>query len=97
MRELTDGAPVGRLRTHTMLMENREKVTITGVDDVDNFNEGEVNLMTGAGAITLRGSDLHINKLSLDEGQLVVEGHITGVEYSEPDARGGGFFGRLFR
>lgn len=97
MRELTDGTPVGRLRTHTMLMENREKVTITGVDDVDNFNESEVNLMTGAGYITLKGSDLHISKLSLDEGQLIVEGHIEGVEYSEHDTESGGFFGRLFR
>lgn len=97
MRELTEGAPVGRLRTHTMLLENRQKVTITGVDDVDNFNESEVNLMTEAGYITLRGSDLHINKLSLDEGQLVVEGQIMGVEYSEHEAQSGGFFGRLFK
>ena len=87
-----------RLRGHTVQLDNRERAIITGVDDVDNFNEAEVNLVTEAGYITVTGSDLHISRLSLEEGQLVVEGVISGVAYTEMEgSRGGGFFGRLFR
>jgi sporulation protein YabP len=81
-------------------MENREKVTITGVQDVDSFDEGMVLLVTDLGYITLHGIDLHISKLNLEEGQLIVEGEILGMEYSDNEglrSKGGGFFGRIFR
>ena len=98
VRELDDKKLV-RGRSHSILMENREKVTITGVDDVDSFDEEAVLLVTELGYITLHGMDLHISKLSLEEGQLVVEGEITGVEYSDHEGIGkdGGFFKKLFK
>jgi sporulation protein YabP len=96
MRELPEGIP-GRIKPHTLVLENRERVVITGVDDVDNFNEEEVNLMSAAGYISLKGKDLRISKLSLDDGQLIVEGEINGIEYTDQAREEGGFFGRLFR
>ena len=66
-------------------MENREKVTITGVVDVDSFDEASVVLVTDYGFITLHGQDLHINKLNLEEGQLIVEGEIIALQYSDSD------------
>lgn len=87
-------------RTHSILMENRERVTITGVEDVDSFDESAILLLTGLGYITLHGIDLHINKLNLEEGQLIVEGEIVGLEYNEGGGyqnKGEGFIKRLFK
>ena len=98
MRDLDDKKLV-RGRSHSILMENRERVTITGVQDVDSFDEASVLLVTDLGYITLHGLDLHINKLNLEEGQLIVEGEIVGIEYSnhEGTAKSGGFFSKLFK
>ncbi|NLO81687.1 MAG: sporulation protein YabP [Clostridiales bacterium] len=89
-----------RSRSHSVLIENREKVTITGVVDVDSFDEASVVLVTDYGFITLHGQDLHINKLNLEEGQLIVEGEIIALQYSDSDGmsgKGSGIFSRLFR
>jgi len=99
VRELDDKKMV-RSRNHSVLMENREKVTITGVQDVDSFDEATVVLVTDLGFITLHGEDLHINKLNLEEGQLIVEGEIIALQYSDHDgirSKGTGLFGKLFR
>lgn len=99
VRDLDDKKLV-RGRSHSILMENRERVTITGVQDVDSFDEGSVLLVTDLGYITLHGMDLHISKLNLEEGQLIVEGEIIGMEYSDHEgmsSKGGGFFKKLFK
>ncbi len=95
-----DDKKVMRGRTHSILIENREKITITGVQDVDSFDESAVILLTDMGFITLHGEDLHINKLNLEEGQLIVEGDIIALQYSESESirgKGSGFLGKLFR
>ncbi|MBC8531419.1 sporulation protein YabP [Gehongia tenuis] len=94
-----DERKVTRVRAHSVFVENREKVTITGVDDVDSFNEEEVLLITEAGDITIAGEGLHIAKLNLDDGQLIVEGYLYAVEYSDGDTSSGkgGLFSRLFK
>ena len=90
-----------RLRSHSVYMENRERVSITGVEDVESFNDAQVVLTTEQGILHVNGQDLHICKLNLDEGQLIVEGFIYLVEYEdEPQHvknQGGGFFSRLLR
>lgn len=99
VRELDDKKLV-RGRSHSILMENREKVTITGVEDVDSFDESTVLLVTDLGYISLHGVDLHISKLNLEEGQLIVEGDINGIEYSEHEGsrgKGGSLFSKLFK
>ena len=99
IRDLDDKKTT-RGRSHSILMENRQKVSITGVQDVDSFDEATVILVTDLGYITLHGDDLHISKLNLEEGQLIVEGEIVALQYSDADyiqGKGSGFFSKLFR
>ena len=88
---------VVRTRTHQVTIENREKVVISGVEDVDSFNEDEVILLTESGVITLMGQELHISKLNLDEGQLIVEGFVIGLEYRDHEVARKGLFSRMFK
>ena len=84
-------------RSHTIVMENRRKATLTGVNDVASFHDQEVVLKTDDGEIIIVGDNLHISNLSLDEGKLVVEGLIGGLEYNDaPAARQSGLFKRMF-
>lgn len=93
-----DNKNVVRNRSHSVVMENRTKVTITGVADVDSFDETMVLLATDMGFITLHGEGLHINKLNLEEGHLIVEGEVIALEYSDGFSdRGTGIWGRLFK
>ncbi|MDD5016564.1 MAG: sporulation protein YabP [Eubacteriales bacterium] len=84
---------------HKVVIDSREKIIITGVEDVDSFNENEVILLTNRGFITITGEELHINKLNLDEGQLVVGGSIQSVDYAdhEEERSKRGVFGKVFR
>jgi len=86
-------------RPHAITLENRQRASITGVSDVLSFNEQEVVLVTEGGDITLLGDNLHIARLNLDDGQLMVEGDIAGIEYgTQPQARRtGGILSKIFR
>ena len=89
-------APPPVERPHTLTIEGRNRAIITGVTDVDNFNDTMIVMNTSAGAMTLVGSALHISKLNLDDGQLLVEGQIDALEYDER-TRGKGGLSRLFK
>jgi len=79
-------------------MENRRRAVVTGVQDVECFNDQMVVLSTGAGALTITGDALNIPELKLDEGRLVVEGELRTAEYEGKLKEGkGGFLGRLMR
>ena len=84
---------------HKVVIDSRRKIVVTGVEDVDSFNENEVILLSNHGFITVVGDDLHINKLNLDEGQLVVEGMIQGLDYADHEEQRskGGVFSKMFR
>lgn len=84
---------------HKVIIDSREKIIISAVEDVDSFNEIEVILLTNHGFITVTGEDLHINKLNLDDGQLVVEGKIQSVDYAdhEEERTKRGVFSKMFR
>ena len=78
-------------------IENRELASITGVKDVGSFNESMVVLMTEGGGLTVEGTELHITKLNLDEGQVIIEGQIIAFEYDDVPVQRGSFFSRMFR
>ncbi len=83
---------------HCVSMEGRKQITLTGVKDVDSFDEQNITLITDYGELTLRGSGLHIGKLSTDSGEMSVEGKIDALIYSEEaHQQGGGFFSKVFR
>ena len=81
-----------------VIMENRNKVSISGVNDVDSFDEGMIVLFTSLGVLTVKGADLHIIKLNIDTGELSIEGDIDSLAYSEHSGgKGGSFFAKLFK
>ena len=72
---------LARGRVHTVEMMNRESATVTGVTDVEAFNEEEIVLLTELGVLVLAGEGLHIVRLDVDEGILSAEGRIHAMEY----------------
>lgn len=82
---------------HGFTLTNRSHAEISGVSDVDCFNEELVVLNTSLGTMTISGSKLNISNLSQEQGRVVVDGEFDAVEYSGKAKKGGGFFGRLLR
>ena len=74
-----------------------EHLTVSGVEDVERFDENTIVLSTTQGMMTVTGENLHIEKLSLDGGDLKVEGEIEALAYEEERGSQGGFFARLLR
>lgn len=82
----------------TLLLENREKLCVTGVVDVESFNDQSIIAITDIGVLIVRGSELHINKLNLDSNELIVEGDIISLEYSDGETgKSKSFFGKMFK
>lgn len=82
-------------KVHSISMEDRAKLNVTGVEDVESFDENTIVMNTSRGDLIVRGSGLHIGRISLDAGQLSVEGSISELSY-EDKAPSGGFWQRLF-
>ena len=82
-----------------IILENREKLSISGVLDVLSFDDQIVILETELGLLTVKGENLRINKLSLDTSEVVVDGEIYNSGYSEKEnsQKSGSFFGKIFR
>lgn len=81
---------------HQLMLEDRERLTISGVSDVDSFDETTIVVYTDMGELTIKGDNLHISRLNVETGDLKVEGTIGALTYAEPAVKGG-FFGRLFK
>ena len=85
---------------HNVIMENRKKISVSGVDDVESFNEEEIVLHTeNMGVLVLKGSDLHINRLNVDSGDVNITGEIDSMEYVAVSlkSKGPGLFSRMFK
>ena len=74
---------------HHILLEGREQLTVSGVEEVESFDENTIVMSTVKGTLVVRGEDLHIEKLSLDGGDMKVEGSVDSLTY-EDDRRGRG-------
>ncbi|MBO5449643.1 MAG: sporulation protein YabP [Ruminococcus sp.] len=84
--------------SHNAILENRRKLMLTGVTDVESFNEEQINLYTQLGELTIKGNQLHINEMSVDSGDLSVEGDISALIYGDRDRRNRlTTLGKLFR
>ena len=79
---------------HKVTLEGRCKLAVSGVTDVESFDETMIVLQTSRGTLIIRGDGLHLQMLSLDGGQVAVDGTVDSMIYEE-DARKGGFFQRL--
>ncbi len=81
---------------HSLIVENRRTLTASGVSNVDSFDEQTIVAYTDLGELIIRGSQLKINKLNIETGELTLMGDIISMSYSE-NKPVGGFFSRLFK
>jgi len=82
---------------HRLTLDGRDKLTVSGVEDVERFDENEIVMNTTDGVLIVNGENLHIGKLSLDGGELHVDGRVDALSYEDGAVgRGGGLLSRLF-
>ncbi|MBQ3141438.1 MAG: sporulation protein YabP [Clostridia bacterium] len=87
-------------KPHKLVLDDRHLLTVSGIVDVDNFDETKIEARTEMGGLIIEGEGLHIVRLMLENGELIVEGSIGGVAYVEnrgATAERGGFLSRLLR
>lgn len=87
-------------KPHKLMLNNRKNAAITGVTDVLAFDLHEVLLETSQGMLMIRGDDLHISRLTLEKGEVDVDGRIDSFTYSETNGYSGkheSLFSRLFK
>jgi sporulation protein YabP len=82
-----------------LVLENRSKLSVSGVLDVLSFDDEIVIIETELGLLTVKGDDLRINKLSIDTSEVVVEGDIYNMGYSQKDMekKSGGILSKIFK
>ena len=80
---------------HSVVIESRGRLTVSGVEEVDSFDENTVVMYTSCGMLTVRGEQLHIDRLTTDGGELGMDGRIDSLQYEETREKGG-FWSRLF-
>lgn len=81
---------------HRLIMEQRERLSISGVENVESFDDTEVIIQTCQGRLIISGDSLHVGKLSIETGELTVDGLVTGLTYEE-SVSGGSLWTRLFK
>ena len=87
----------GENTAHGFTLTGRSHGEISGVNEVDCFNEQVVVLSTSMGTMTISGSNLNISHLNQQEGKLIIDGEFDAIEYSGRKDGKGGFFARLMR
>ena len=79
---------ISSTRMHKVTMTNRRSCVINGVNDVLSFDEHEILLETEQGMLMIKGDDLHVNRLTLDKGEVDVDGKMDSFTYSDVSAVG---------
>ncbi len=81
-----------------LILENRKKLNISGITDVDSFDEKTISLYTQLGELTIQGRELHIDSMSVETGDMTITGDIWAIVYGDKDKKGPiSALGRLFR
>lgn len=73
-------------RNHTIMLDNRGKLVMTGAEDVNGFNEETISVRTSCGMLIIKGEKLHIDKLNLETGDVSIDGRINALQYLGSDA-----------
>ena len=88
------------IRAHACRLENRSAASLTGVREVVSFDENQVVVDTDMGLLTIKGKELHVSRLTLEKGEVDIEGTIDSMVYSSNEAlrkSGESLFTRLFK
>lgn len=83
--------------THRLVLEGRDRLSVTGVLDVESFDESAAVLETSRGSMILRGQGLHVEELNLGAGEVRISGEVDSIQYEENNRTQGSFISRLFR
>ena len=92
-----DRRPRQEAADHHVILEGRASLSVSGVEEVESFDENAIVMRTAQGTLVVRGEELYIEKLSLDGGDLRVEGMVDSLTYEDDGGVRGGFLARLFR
>lgn len=87
-------------RAHKFMLTNRRTCIVSGVCDVLSFDLNEILLETDQGMLMIRGNDLHVNRLTLEKGEVDIEGKIDSLTYSDVNTytkNTESFLGKLFK
>ena len=82
-----------------LILENRGKLSVSGVNDVLSFDDQVVMVDTELGLLTVKGENIRINKLSLDTAEVIIEGEISGLTYSQnkQEKNSGSLLSKIFK
>ena len=82
-----------------LILENREKLSISGVSDVLSFDDQIIIIETDLGLLTIKGENIRINKLSIDTSDVIIEGNINSLIYSNSDfqRKNGNILNKIFK
>ena len=86
-----------KARPHSAVLQDRTTLQLTGVTDIDRFDEQTVVVYTDLGELVIQGTGLHIGHLNVETGELQVTGRIASMTYIDQTKPAHGFWARLFR
>lgn len=75
------------VKAHKISLNNRISGTMTGVREVISFDAGEIILDTEQGILIIKGEDLHVTRLTVDKGEVEIDGKIDGIMYTDPEEK----------
>ena len=87
-------------RPHRLMMQDRSVLSVSGIRDVVSFDENQIIVDTDMGLLTMKGKDLHVSRLTLEKGEVDVDGTLDSLVYSSNESfrkSGESLFNRLFR
>ena len=88
----------GLSKNHNAILENRKRLLLSGVTDVDSFNENQMLIFTELGELLIKGRNLHINEMNVETGDFSIEGDIWALIYGDKDKNQRlGFIKKIFR
>ncbi|HBE79708.1 MAG TPA: sporulation protein YabP [Firmicutes bacterium] len=84
---------------HQLTLTNRGQLAVEGVINLGSYDQEQIILETSSGVLEVKGDNLHILQLNLDQGKVTVDGDVYSLVYTDEDAikKGKGFFGRLIK
>lgn len=83
---------------HSLILQDRQTLELSGVTDVDSFDETEISLYTTLGDMVVRGKSLHVNAMNVDTGDMQIDGDIHSIVYGDKDRKKKlSFWGKIFR
>ena len=82
---------------NNIILKDRKELSVSGVTDMDSFDETTVIAYTDLGELTISGTDIHIEKLNIDTGELVITGKISSLTYLDQTPKSTSFFSKVFR